>query len=88
MYIGKTRRTFNIRLKEHIDVIRNNNSNSGYSNHVLNAGHTYGTIADNMDITKRGKKVKLLNVLEKYHIYRINKENLLMNDNIYIQPHI
>jgi hypothetical protein len=27
--------------KEQIHAIRNNNSNSGYSNHILNAGHTY-----------------------------------------------
>jgi hypothetical protein len=39
-------RTFNIRYKEHIQAIRNNNSNSGYSNHIPNTGHTYGTITD------------------------------------------
>jgi hypothetical protein len=26
---------------EHIQVIRNNNSNSGYSNHILNTGYAY-----------------------------------------------
>jgi hypothetical protein len=45
-YIGQTGRTFNIRYREHIQVIRNNNNNSGYSNHILNTGHTYGTIND------------------------------------------
>jgi hypothetical protein len=48
-YIGRTGRTFNIRYKEHIQAIRNNN-NSGYPNHILNTGHTYGTINDTMDV--------------------------------------
>jgi hypothetical protein len=55
-YIGQTGRTFNIRHKEHVlvEAIRNNNSNSGYSNLILSTGHTYGAIADTMDIIKTG----------------------------------
>jgi hypothetical protein len=41
-YIVQTERTFNIRYKEHIHG--NNNSNLGYSNHILNTGHTERTI--------------------------------------------
>jgi hypothetical protein len=66
--------------KEHIQAIRINNSNSGYSNHMLNTGHAYGTITDTMDIIKTGRKGKHLNTLEKYHICRISKDNLHMND--------
>jgi hypothetical protein len=79
-YIGQTGRTFNIRYKEHIQAIRNNNSNLGYSTHTLNTGHTYGTITDTMDIVNIGKRGKHLHTLEKYHIYRISKDNLHMND--------
>jgi hypothetical protein len=79
-YNGQTGRTFSIRYKEHIEAIRNNNSNSGYSNHILNTGHTHGTITDTMDIVNTGKKGKHLNTLEKYHIYRTSKDNLHMND--------
>jgi hypothetical protein len=43
-YIGQTGRTFKVRYKEHIQAIRNNNGNFGYSNHILNTGYTYGTI--------------------------------------------
>jgi hypothetical protein len=68
-YIGQTGRTFNIICKEHIQAIRNNKSNSGYSNHKLNTGHTYGTITDTVDILNTGKKGNHLNTLEKYHIY-------------------
>jgi hypothetical protein len=48
-YIGQTERIFKIRYKEHFQAIRNNSSNSGYSNHILNTGHTYGTITDTME---------------------------------------
>jgi hypothetical protein len=33
-----------------------NNSNSGYSNHVLNTGHKYGTIIDTMGIMRIHRK--------------------------------
>jgi hypothetical protein len=45
-YVGQTGRTFNTRYKEHIQNIRSNNSNSGYSNHILNTGHAYRMITD------------------------------------------
>jgi hypothetical protein len=56
-YIGQTGRTFNIRYKEYIQAIRINN-NSVYSNHMLNIGHTYGTITDTMNILRTENKVR------------------------------
>jgi hypothetical protein len=76
---------FNTRYKEPIHDIRSNNGNTGYANHILNTGHTYGTITDTMEIIKAGRKGRYLNTLEKYHIYEIGKDNLQMNDtNIHI----
>jgi hypothetical protein len=75
-YVGQTGRTFNTRYKEHIHNITSNNSNTGYANHILNTGHTYGTITDIMEIIKTGRKGRYLNILEKYHIYEICKDNL------------
>jgi hypothetical protein len=79
-YVGQTGRIFNVRYKEHIHAIRSNNSNSRYSNHILNTGHTYGTITDTMDVIRTGRKGRHLSTLEKYHIYRISRNNLDMND--------
>jgi hypothetical protein len=75
-YIGQTGRTFKIRYKEHVQAIRNNNVNSGYSDHILNIGHTYGTVTDTTDIIKQGEKGKHLNTFEKYHIHKISENNL------------
>jgi hypothetical protein len=65
-YVKQTGRTFKTRYKEHIHDIKSNNSNSGYSSHILNTGHTYGTITYTMKIITMGKKEKYLNTLEKY----------------------
>jgi hypothetical protein len=51
-YIGQTGQTFKTRYEEHIQAIRNNNSNSGYSKHILNTGHTYGSVTDTMKALK------------------------------------
>jgi hypothetical protein len=55
-YIGQAGRTFYTRYKEHIQAIRSNNGNSGYSNHVLNTGYAYGSITDTMKIVKNREK--------------------------------
>jgi hypothetical protein len=61
-------------------VIRNNNGYSEYSNHILNTGHTYKTINDAIDIIRNGRKGRHLNTLEKYHVYKISKTNIQLND--------
>jgi hypothetical protein len=68
-YIGQTGRTFQTTYKELIQEISNNNSNSEYSNHMLNTGHAYGSIPNTMKVIKIEKKGKHLNTLQKYHIY-------------------
>jgi hypothetical protein len=79
-YVGQTGRTFNTRCKEHIHAIRSNNANSGYSNYILSTGHTCGTVTDTMDVIRMGRKGRHLNTLERYHIYKISRNNLHMND--------
>jgi hypothetical protein len=79
-YVGQTGRTFNTRYTEHIHNIRSNNSNTGYSNHILNTGHTYGTVQDTMEIITLGKEGKYLNALARYHIYKVSRDNLSMNN--------
>jgi hypothetical protein len=67
----------------HIHTIRNDDGNSGYSDHILDTGDTYGTVTYTVDVTRRGRKGRHLNILEKYHIYKLSRDNLHMND-IYI----
>jgi hypothetical protein len=78
-YLEQTGRTFQTRYKEHIQVIRNNNGNSGYSFHISNTGYSYGSITDIMKVIKIEKKGKHLNTLGKYHICKISKDGLQMD---------
>lgn len=58
-YTGQTGRAFNTSFKEHIQAIRNNNSNSGYSSYILNMGHTCGIITDTMGIIRTQERKHL-----------------------------
>jgi hypothetical protein len=62
-YTGQTGQTFQTRYREHIQAIRNTNSNSEYSSRILNMGHAYGSIIDTMKVIEIEKKGKHLNIL-------------------------
>jgi hypothetical protein len=79
-YMGHTSQTFYTRYKQHMQAIMNNNDNSGYSNHILNTGHAYRSMTDTMKIIKMEKKEKHLSTLERYHMYKVSKNRLHMND--------
>jgi hypothetical protein len=78
-YKRQTGQTFCTRHKELIQATRNNNINSGYSNHILSTGHAYGSITDTMEIGEVERKGKHLNTLEKYHMCRLSRNRLHMN---------
>jgi hypothetical protein len=79
-YIGKTGRTFKTRYNEHIYAIKTNRRNSKYAEHILDTGHTHGTINETLDILHTKKKGHLLDTLERYYIYNLSKQKLHMND--------
>jgi hypothetical protein len=80
-YVGQTGTGLNIKYIDHIHAIKNNNnSNSGYSNRILNTDHTYGSITDTMDVIGTGRKGRYLKTIENYSIYKIFRNNLYMND--------
>jgi hypothetical protein len=53
--------------------------------HIKHGTHIWNHTTD-MDIIKTYKKGKHLNILEKYHTYKISKHNLHTNDT-YIDTH-
>jgi hypothetical protein len=81
-WVGQTGRTFNTRYKEYIYIydIKSNNSNTGYSRHILDTGHAYGTMEDTMGVVRIGRKRQYLNTLEKYYTHKISREKLHLND--------
>jgi hypothetical protein len=74
-YIGQTGRTFHTRYRENIQNIRNNKRNTGFSHHILNTGHSYGSIEDTMTILKTAKKGQYMKSLENYFIQKIKNRS-------------
>jgi hypothetical protein len=62
-YKRQTDRTFHNRYNEQLQEISNIDCNSGYSNHILNTGHAFGSITDTIKVVKR-EKGKYLNTLK------------------------
>jgi hypothetical protein len=81
VYIGQTGPNFKIRYTEHIQDIKNNKIETGFSHLILSTGHTYDKIENTMEILNFQEKGKYLNILEKFHIYEANKTGILLNDN-------
>jgi hypothetical protein len=80
-YIGQTGRSFKTRYKEHIRAIQyNKKENSTYAQHIIDTGHTYGTIQNTMEILHTTQKGKYMNCLEKFHIYCAHKDKKQMNE--------
>jgi hypothetical protein len=79
-YVGQTGRNFRTRFKEHIHAIRTNNLTSRYAQHILETGHAYGKIEDTLDILNRENKGPLMNTWERFHIHRLTKDNMQLND--------
>jgi hypothetical protein len=79
-YIGQAGRNFKTRYKEHIHVIHTNKTTSKYAQHILETGHTYGTIENTLHILHCEKKGPLMNTSEQFHIHRLTKDNLQLND--------
>jgi hypothetical protein len=88
-YIGQTGRYFHIRNKEHILDYKQGNMKSNFAKHLIEQRHTPGTIEDTMDVVNTTSKSRLLNVIEKFYIYRETKINNQINDrNSYPKHHL
>jgi hypothetical protein len=80
-YVGQTGRTFESRYKEHIRYIKNNETNSKFSQHILDTTREYGTIEKIMKPLHFSKEGSLLDTYERLHIYEVTKQKLQLNDN-------
>jgi len=56
VYVGQSGRSINVRHKENIRYIRNNNPLSAYALHILQSRYEYGTIADILQLLKTCQK--------------------------------
>jgi hypothetical protein len=59
---------------------RSNKEKTGYSHHILNTGHAFGKLEDTLEILSLQRKGPHLITLEKFHIYKENKTDQLLNE--------
>jgi hypothetical protein len=74
-YVGQTGRIFRIRY-----TIYGNKTTSRYVQHILDTGHSYGSIKDTLRILHRNKKGLMMNTLEQFHMHGLTREYLQLND--------
>jgi hypothetical protein len=79
-YTGQTGKNFRTRYKEHIQVIHSNKMTSRYAQHILDTQHAYATMKYTLDILHIERKGPLMNTLERFHIYKLSKENMHVKD--------
>ena len=81
-YIGQTGRSIYTRYCEHFRDFKHANGNSKYAQHLIENRHSIGPIKKIMDILYVIKKGKMMDTLEKFHIYNLTKLSNQINDKI------
>jgi hypothetical protein len=57
-----------------------NKQNSKYTDHILDAGHTYNTVTDTLEILNIKGECQLLNPPEHFYVYNLSKLEEQTND--------
>jgi hypothetical protein len=87
-YIGQIDRPFKTRFQEHLRDFKYNNRKSKFAQHLLDKQHFMDKMENIMDILHITNKVKIIDTIEKYYIYRETKLNNQINDKLTVKPNI
>jgi len=66
--VGQTNRNLNLRFREHVRYIKNNDPRSAYALHILNCRHEYGNINDTTTLLKQINMPSLLFPYEEMYV--------------------
>ena len=69
-YIGQTGRSFHTRFREHFNDFRHGNGCSKFAQHLLENKQSIGPTNEIMTVLHVVKKGKMMDTLEKFHIYK------------------
>ena len=82
---GQTGRPFRVRFHEHYNDYKYANNKTKFAQHVLDEGNSFGFMTNIMDIIRIEKKGRMLDILEKYYIYRETQYGKQINDKLKFQ---
>jgi len=82
-YIGQTGRSFRTRWREHLPK-NSAEQKSNYAEHLVQHGHSYSKIEDNLKILHKVNKSNSMSVLENYEIFKAVKRDPdnVLNDKV------
>jgi hypothetical protein len=75
-YVGQTGRPFHVRFQEHFRDFKYNNNKSKFATHLLENNHSIGPINDIMEILYTTAKGRLMDTIEKFHIYNETQKTI------------
>jgi len=84
-YTGQAGQPFHIRYREHYNDFKYVNNRSTFAQRVIKEGHSFGPMNEIMNIIHHERKGKMLDTLEKFYIYRENKNENQINDRLTVQ---
>jgi hypothetical protein len=68
-YTRQTWRSFKIRSQEHLRNFKYVSGKSRFAQHPIDNGHAMGPLQDIMDVIHVRRKGKMMDTLEKFHIF-------------------
>jgi hypothetical protein len=84
-YVGQTGRPFLVRFREHYSDYKYANNKSKFAQHVIEEGHAFGPMNEIMDVLHVASKGKMLDILERFHIYKETELGTQINDKLMVQ---
>ena len=76
MYVGQTGKSLHTRFAEHYRDFKYANPKSKFAQHLLENNHSIGRIDSIMEVLHTTRKGKLMDTLERFHIYKVTCENI------------
>jgi hypothetical protein len=75
-----------VRFKEHVQDFKHENKKSNFTKHLIENKHSLNSMENTMEIIHTTSKGRLLNVIEKFYIYKETKNNSQINDRHTVTP--
>ena len=83
--IGQTGRPFHVRFREHQHDYKYMCRKSKFAQHLLDEGHTFGPMESITDTIQYARKGKMMDALERFHIFVQTHKGTQINDKMTVQ---
>jgi len=83
--IGQTGRPFRVRFHDPYNDYKYANNRSKFAQLVIDEGHAFGPINDVMDTIHTANKGRMLDTVEKFHIYKETLSRNQISDKLTVQ---